>query len=352
MADPKNAFEKRKQTLLNLRQLRRPNPEKLKTCPACQASIEKKKLMSSYYVCPHCGHYLTLGAKRRMRLTVDKDSFKELGSGIVSTDPLDFPEYGEKLQAAADRTKIHEAVLTGVGRIDGIHAAIGILDSRFLMGSMGVAVGDKIARLVEYADRHDLPLILFSASGGARMQEGILSLMQMAKTAASIERFSENGGLFISVLTHPTTGGVTASFASLGDIILAEPGALIGFAGPRVIEQTLGEKLPEGFQSSEYMLEHGFLDAIVERKDLKKTLSQLLKLHGYRTSTPTRSIYDFFPGGNKETAGNAAADGAPASEEENQADADAADAEPETLEELAPDLHVPRQIDPKPDLKG
>ena len=208
-----------------------------------------------------------------------------------------------------DRTKINEAVLTGVGRIDGIYAAIGILDSRFLMGSMGVAVGDKIARLVEYADRRDLPLIIFSASGGARMQEGILSLMQMAKTAAAVERFSENGGLFISVLTHPTTGGVTASFASLGDVILAEPGALIGFAGPRIIEQTLGEKLPEGFQSAEYLLEHGFLDAIVERKDLRKALSKLMKLHGFRANAPSRSIYDL-------------------------------------------DQDVPRQIDPEPDLKG
>ena len=337
MADPKNAFEKRKQTLLNLKQIRRPNPDKTKTCPACQTSIEKKKLMNSFYVCPHCGHYLTLGAKRRVRLTVDKDSFKELGSGIVSKDPLDFPGYEEKLQAAAERTKIQEAVLTGVGRIDGIYAAIGVLDSRFLMGSMGVAVGDKIARLIEYADRRDLPLIIFSASGGARMQEGILSLMQMAKTAAAVERFSENGGLFISVLTHPTTGGVTASFASLGDVILAEPGALIGFAGPRIIEQTLGEKLPEGFQSAEYLLEHGFLDAIVERKDLKKALSRLLKLHGFRSNAPSRAAYDPLSG--KDDAG------AP---DESLVET----YDDELPDEPPADENVPRQVDPKPDLKG
>ena len=324
--------------------------------------------MSSYYVCPHCGHYLTLGAKRRVRLTVDKDSFKELGSGIISKDPLDFPEYEEKLHASVERTKIQEAILTGVGRIDGIHAAIGVLDSRFLMGSMGIAVGDKIARLVEYAVRRYLPLILFSASGGARMQEGILSLMQMAKTAAAIERFSENGGLFISVLTHPTTGGVTASFASLGDVILAEPGALIGFAGPRVIEQTIGEKLPEGFQRAEYLLEHGFLDAIVERKNLRDALARLLKLHGYRSSSPTRSIYDLLPGNGKSAGeGNAAknaktdsaSDAGHAPEAASAVDTSFADAPDEYEEEYEEDdetavdgPHVPRQIDPKPELRG
>ncbi|MBQ9464539.1 MAG: acetyl-CoA carboxylase carboxyltransferase subunit beta [Lachnospiraceae bacterium] len=356
MANPLNAFEKRKQALQSLKQLRRPNPDKQKTCPACQATIEKKKLMSTFYVCPHCGHYLTLGAKRRVRLTVDKDSFKELGGGIVSTDPLDFPEYQEKVRAAAEKTKIHEAVLTGVGRIDGIPAAVGVLDSRFLMGSMGVAVGDKIARLIEYADRRDLPLIIFSASGGARMQEGILSLMQMAKTAAAVEQFSENGGLFISVLTHPTTGGVTASFASLGDVILAEPGALIGFAGPRVIQQTLGEKLPEGFQSAEFMLQHGFLDAIVERKDLKKALSQLLKLHGYRSQAPSRSITNFLPGGKDRTKEQNFTDRTAARDSDRSADTDGADtdADPAASADVAAaadDRFIAKQIDPEPDLK-
>ena len=175
---------------------------------------------------------------------------------------------------------MNEGVVTATGRMGGQRVAVGAIDSRFFMGSMSAALGEKVTRLVEFADKYRLPLILFSASGGARMQEGILSLMQMAKTSAALERFSQRGGLYISVFTHPTTGGVTASFASLGDVILSEPGALIGFAGPRVIEQTIGEKLPEGFQTAEYLLEHGFLDAIVPRPQLRTTLLQILKLHG------------------------------------------------------------------------
>ena len=290
MSDTNNAFIRRRDQLLSLKALRRPATEKVKVCPECESTIEKRKLMNSYYVCPHCGHYFTLGANRRIRLTMDRESFKELGSGIISTDPLDFPGYEDKLLSASERCKLSEAVLTGVGRIEGIAAAVAVLDSRFMMGSMGVAVGDKVSRLFEYASKRELPVVIFSASGGARMQEGILSLMQMAKTSAAVERFSENGGLYISVLTHPTTGGVTASFASLGDIMLAEPGALIGFAGPRVIEQTIGEKLPEGFQRSEYLLEHGFLDAIVERRDMRKTLSTIMQLHGYKGPSYTESL--------------------------------------------------------------
>ena len=209
-----------------------------------------------------------------------KGTFRELDAPLASNNPLDFPGYEAKLDGARRRTGMNEAVVTAAGRIGGQRVAVGALDSRFFMGSMSAAVGEKVTRLVEYADKYKLPLILFSASGGARMQEGILSLMQMAKTSAALGRFSQKGGLYISVLTHPTTGGVTASFASLGDIMLAEPGALIGFAGPRVIEQTIGEKLPEGFQSAEYLLEHGFLDAIVPRDALRATLLHLLKLHG------------------------------------------------------------------------
>ncbi|MFQ7855574.1 MAG: acetyl-CoA carboxylase carboxyltransferase subunit beta [Flavonifractor plautii] len=201
------------------------------------------------------------------------------GRPLASNNPLDFPGYEAKLDGARRRTGMNEAVVTAAGRIGGQRVAVGALDSRFFMGSMSAAVGEKVTRLVEYADKYKLPSS-FSPPAAGRMQEGILSLMQMAKTSAALERFSQKGGLYISVLTHPTTGGVTASFASLGDIMLAEPGALIGFAGPRVIEQTIGEKLPEGFQSAEYLLEHGFLDAIVPRDALRATLLHLLKLHG------------------------------------------------------------------------
>ncbi|MFQ7684739.1 MAG: acetyl-CoA carboxylase carboxyltransferase subunit beta, partial [Lawsonibacter sp.] len=189
------------------------------------------------------------------------------------------PGYEAKLDGARRRTGMNEAVVTAAGRIGGQRVAVGALDSRFFMGSMSAAVGEKVTRLVEYADKYKLPLILFSASGGARMQEGILSLMQMAKTSAAIRRFSDAGGLYISVFTHPTTGGVTASFASLGDVTLAEPGALIGFAGPRVIRQTIGQELPDGFQRAEYLEEHGFVDQIVPRGQLRDTLAQLLALH-------------------------------------------------------------------------
>ena len=231
-------------------------------------------------MCPLCGHHYPIGAYYRLSLVLDKGTFRELDAALASNDPLSFPGYAAKLDAARRRTGMNEAVVAATGRINGQKVAVGALDSRFFMGSMSAALGEKVTRLVEYAEKYKLPLILFSASGGARMQEGILSLMQMAKTSAALERFSRKGGLYISVLTHPTTGGVTASFASLGDIMLAEPGALIGFAGPRVIEQTIGEKLPEGFQSAEYLLEHGFLDAIVPRPQLRDTLIRLLNLHG------------------------------------------------------------------------
>ena len=198
---------------------------------------------------------------------------------ITNGDPLHFPGYQEKLDAAQHKTGLTEAVVTATGTIGGSHCVVGVLDSRFLMGSMSTAVGEKVTLAIEFAAKNKLPLILFSASGGARMQEGILSLMQMAKTSAALARFSDKGLLYISVLTDPTTGGVTASFASLGDIILAEPGALIGFAGPRVIQQTIGETLPEGFQRAEYQEEHGFVDAVVPRDQMRDTLARLLRLH-------------------------------------------------------------------------
>ena len=249
-------------------------------CSRCGAVAAKAELARSLYVCPNCGYHHPIGAYLRLAMVLDAKSFRELNEGLVAPNALQFPGYEEKLESARDATGLSEAVVTARGRIGGVPVAAAVLDSRFFMGSMGVAVGEKITRCVEYAQRHRLPLIIFSASGGARMQEGILSLMQMAKTAAAIRRFQEAGGLYISFFTHPTTGGVTASFASLGDITLAEPGALIGFAGPRVIQQTIGQTLPEGFQRAEYLVEHGFVDQIVPRTTMRETLIRLLRLHG------------------------------------------------------------------------
>lgn len=276
-----NAFTRRRDRLMAMKELRdRYVPyDQGVTCPGCYRSMARAEVAKNLYVCPLCGHHFPIGARRRLRMLLDRDSFEELYAGCVSADPLAFPEYREKLAKARERTGLGEAVLTGTGRIGGYACAVGALDGRFLMGSMGAAVGEKITRLAEYATAHALPLILISASGGARMQEGILSLMQMAKTAAAISRHGEAGLLYVSVLTDPTTGGVTASFASLGDVTLAEPGALIGFAGPRVIQQTIGQTLPEGFQSAEFQLEHGFVDAVVPRSALRDTLAQLLMLH-------------------------------------------------------------------------
>lgn len=248
-------------------------------CPACQADHDEAGIAANLFVCARCGHHLPLSAKRRISLVLDRGTLREQFAHILPRNPLDFPEYDEKLAGLSQKTGLADAAFCATGSIGRIKVVCAALDSRFLMGSMGTAVGEKITLAAEYAKDHGLPLIVFSASGGARMQEGIFSLMQMAKTAGAIRRLSEAGGLYISVLTHPTTGGVTASFASLGDIILAEPGALIGFAGPRVIEQTIRQTLPEGFQRSEFQLEHGFVDAIVPRAELRSTLKTLLSLH-------------------------------------------------------------------------
>ena len=248
-------------------------------CPDCGVESSALEWNRTLQVCPHCGYHAPIGAYYRLSLILDPGSFQELEEKVVPADPLEFPGYPQKLKKLEGETGLRDAVVTALGSVEGCRAVFGVLDSRFLMGSMGTAVGEKIARAAEYALRKKLPLVIFSASGGARMQEGIFSLMQMAKTAAAIQRFQERGGLYISCLTHPTTGGVTASFASLGDIMLAEPGALIGFAGPRVIEQTIGEKLPEGFQRAEYLLDHGFLDQIVPRGRWRTVLGQLLALH-------------------------------------------------------------------------
>ena len=220
-----------------------------------------------------------LGGWARLNLVFDEGTARALAVEAHGEDPLGFPGYADKLAAQRAKTGLDEAAVAAEGRIGGERAVVCALDSRFMMGSMGTGVGERVTRAVEHAGAHRLPLIIFSASGGARMQEGVFSLLQMAKTSAAIARFQEAGGLFISVLTHPTTGGVTASFASLGDITLAEPGALIGFAGPRVIEQTIGERLPEGFQRSEFQLAHGFVDQIVPREQMRETLALLLRLH-------------------------------------------------------------------------
>lgn len=252
------------------------------TCPKCNQIFNKKEIKDNLNVCHACGHHYVISADKRLKNLVDKGTFKPLKCKVAFTNPLDYPDYEDKILSLQEKTGLDEAVLAGVAKIDGYEAVIAVMSSKFLMGSMGIAVGEKITNAVEYADKKKLPLIIFTASGGARMQEGIMSLMQMAKTSAAVEKFNNNGGLYISVLTHPTTGGVTASFATLGDITLAEPEALIGFAGPRVIEQTIGQKLPDGFQRSEFLQEHGFVDQIVPRDKMRETLAHILRLHSKR----------------------------------------------------------------------
>ncbi len=248
-------------------------------CDNCKEIIYKEDFHKNLSVCPNCGKHFRLSARRRIKQIADEGTFEEIGGDILTKDPLNFEGYLKKVESLKEKTKIDEAVKCGTCEIEGQKAVLGVMDGNFLMGSMGEAVGERITLAIETAIKKKLPLIMFCVSGGARMQEGIVSLMQMAKTSAAIAKLNEHGLLYISVLTDPTTGGVTASFASLGDIILAEPKALIGFAGPRVIEQTIKQKLPEGFQRSEFLLEHGFIDKIVERKDMKETLAKLIRLH-------------------------------------------------------------------------
>ena len=248
-------------------------------CPSCQKEISKEDAVLNHYICTACGSYFRVRTKNRIRMVCDRGSFIPWFEEMDICNPLDFPGYEEKLSDVKEKTGLHEAVTVGMGEIYGEKVCLGICDARFLMSSMGHVVGEKIALMVERATEEKLPVVIFCCSGGARMQEGIVSLMQMAKTSAALKKHAEAGLLYVTVLTDPTTGGVTASFAMLGDIILAEPGALIGFAGPRVIEQTIGQKLPKGFQRAEFLLEHGFVDEIVERDDLKKTLYQILKSH-------------------------------------------------------------------------
>lgn len=283
-----NRFASRRHRLLQLkvmREGRQQSPQRVDApalfdqCPQCGKPASKKQWSEHLLVCPHCGHHRPVSAYHRLSMILDDGTFQELNAGLQGQDPLEFEGYTNKLEQLRRRTGLNEAVVTAKGKIGGWPAIVAVMDSSFLMGSMGVAVGEKIAQAANTARKNKLPLVIFCASGGARMQEGILSLMQMAKTASAITRFQQAGGLYIACLTHPTTGGVTASFASLGDITLAEPNALIGFAGPRVIEQTIGQTLPQGFQRAEYLEEHGFVDAVVPRSELKFTLMKLLHLH-------------------------------------------------------------------------
>lgn len=251
-------------------------------CPGCRYMMFADALAENLYVCPNCGRHFRIGARKRIGILGDEGSFVEMDAELKSHNPLGFPEYDEKLDKAMKSSGEREGVLTGTARFEGIEAAVFAMDSAFMMGSMGTVVGEKITRVFEYAKENGLPVIGFTVSGGARMQEGILSLMQMAKTSGAVKRFSDEGGLYICVLTDPTTGGVNASFAMEADIQLAEPGALIGFAGPRVIEQTIRQKLPEGFQSAEFLLEKGFIDQIVDRRKQRPLLARLLRLHGFK----------------------------------------------------------------------
>ncbi len=248
-------------------------------CPRCSVNTIMDEFASNGKVCPKCGYHARLTARERLDITIDKGSLEEFDKDMISCNPIDFPDYEKKQQALREKTGLKDAVITGRAKIRGEDIVIIVMDSNYMMASMGSVVGEKITRAFEYATQERLPVIAFTASGGARMQEGIVSLMQMAKTSGAVGRHSAAGLLYITVWTDPTTGGVTASFASLGDIIIAEPKVLIGFAGRRVIEGTIKQKLPDDFQSAEFMLENGFADMIVERKRMRRTLAHLLKLH-------------------------------------------------------------------------
>lgn len=259
-------------------------------CNKCRNPILVEDVISNYYICPKCEGYFRMHAYRRVEMIVDEGSFEEWNADMPFSNPLNFPGYEKKVDVIKEKTNLNESIITGKGSIENQEVAIGVCDARFLMGSMGRIVGEKITQMVEKATADKMPVIIYACSGGARMQEGIVSLMQMAKTSAALQKHHEAGELFISVLTDPTTGGVTASFAMLGDIIIAEPGALIGFAGPRVISQTIGQKLPENFQKAEFLLEHGFIDKIVPRSEQKEVLGQILRMHAQKKKANNEAL--------------------------------------------------------------
>ncbi|MCR4842410.1 MAG: acetyl-CoA carboxylase, carboxyltransferase subunit beta [Eubacterium sp.] len=280
-------FQERKETFLNYKKVREKRHGVVKkqggkrpvACKKCGKEFKRTIWKDNAYVCPVCGYHMTIGASRRLSIVLDEGSFTELYPDVEGRDPLDFKGYAEKHAGEKEKTGLKDALYGGTGTIRGRDVLIAVLDPTFMMGSMGCAVGEKFALFTEYAIENRLPFVVFTASGGARMQEGLFSLMQMAKTSACVEKLGENGLLYVTVLTNPTTGGVSASFATLGDIILAEPGALIGFAGQRVISQTINEKLPPGFQRAEFQSEHGFVDIIADRRDLREILGKILYLH-------------------------------------------------------------------------
>ena len=261
-------------------------------CSKCNEIIYTEDIIANYHICPNCNNYFRVSPRTRLSMVLDEGSFQEWDKDLPISDPLNFPGYRTKVERLRAASNLDEAVITGEGKLNGISVAIGVMASDFLMGSMGEVVGEKLTRLIENATKRRLPLIVFCCSGGARMQEGIISLMQMAKTAGALKRHDEAGLLYISVLTDPTTGGVMASFAMLGDVILAEPGVLAGFAGPRVIEQTIGQKLPEGFQRSEFLLEHGFIDKIVKRSRMLAVLSFLVASCGEKKLEENEALFN------------------------------------------------------------
>ncbi|OEH84471.1 acetyl-CoA carboxylase subunit beta [Desulfuribacillus stibiiarsenatis] len=277
----KDLFQKKKKyASVTAKQVQKDVPQGIIVkCPSCSAILYAKELEKNYKTCNKCNYHFAITSRERISYTLDNENFFEYDEDLQSCNPLEFPEYEDKLASDIEKTGLKEAVVTGEGTIDGMPLVFGIMDSRFRMASMGSVVGEKITRAIEKAIIKNYPFVLFSASGGARMQEGIYSLMQMAKTSAALKELDRQGGLFISVMTNPTTGGVTASFASLGDLNIAEPGALIGFAGRRIIEQTIRQKLPDDFQTAEFLLKHGQLDQVVHRKDMRSFLSKIIKMH-------------------------------------------------------------------------
>lgn len=272
--------KKKKYASIPSEQAKQDVPEGIMTkCPKCKKIMYTKELNKNLKVCLHCEHHHPMNAKERIESLIDEGTFKQYDTNMISENPLEFPSYLEKLEGDRKKTGINEAVVTGEGTINSFPVVVAVMDSTFRMGSMGSVVGEKITRAIENAKAKGYPFIIFTASGGARMQEGVLSLMQMAKTSSALKLFSESGGLIISIMTHPTTGGVSASFASLGDYNFAEPKALIGFAGRRIIEQTIREDLPEDFQTAEFLLKCGQLDAVIHRADMKETLTNVLDIH-------------------------------------------------------------------------